>query len=89
MDALSVILQGLVFISVMMLIIGLIRPGFSVWWSAEKSRANVLKVWGVVALIAVVAYFVMSAQRDDPFKREDVPNPTSLIDRAPSGVTLG
>ncbi|SDK86667.1 hypothetical protein SAMN05421823_103752 [Catalinimonas alkaloidigena] len=79
MDALSVILQGLVFISVMMLIIGLIRPGFAVWWGAEKSRASVLKVWGVIALISTVAYFFMSAQRDDPFKRDDAGAPTSMV----------
>lgn len=48
----------LLFVAAMLLIIGLIRPGFVVFWRERKSRTSVLAVWGtataILALICVL-----------------------------------
>lgn len=75
MEALSLILQAIVFGSVMMLIIGVIRPGFAVFWDSEKSRITVLKVWGSIAMVTAIIFFILSAQRDDTRKRNDASDP--------------
>ncbi|MGB3617149.1 MAG: hypothetical protein WBA12_03465 [Catalinimonas sp.] len=76
METLSLILLALTFGAGMMLVIGLIRPGFAVFWNAEKSRASALKVWGPIAFVAAMGFFLLSANRDDPRKRNESSDPT-------------
>jgi NADH:ubiquinone oxidoreductase subunit 6 (subunit J) len=64
----SSIIGILVVIVAFLLVIGLIRPGFTVFWSKNKSRASVLAVWGGALLVLIIAYWVVNAGRNDPAK---------------------
>jgi hypothetical protein len=52
-----------------LLVIGLIRPGFVVFWSPNKSRMNVIAVWGSLVLVLALSYFLVKGETHiDPFK---------------------
>ncbi len=78
MESVELLLLGITFFTATMLIIGIIRPGFAVWWSTRNTRANVLKVWGVLAVVFALAYFLVSAGQTD--ERLD-PNATDTFEQ--------
>ncbi len=65
---LSSVLQLLFIICAFVFIIGLIRPGFVVFWSANKSRSSVLAVWGLATAILGITYFILTGSREDTRK---------------------
>jgi formate hydrogenlyase subunit 3/multisubunit Na+/H+ antiporter MnhD subunit len=75
MNALDLILTIIIVISAFLTIIGLIRPSFVIWWSDNNSRVQVLKVWGVITVIAAILYFIMGATAQDNIKDD---NPSSM-----------
>lgn len=71
METLSSIALIGILITAILLTIGLIRPGFVVWWNQSNSRKNVLAVWGSMFMVFVIFYFIVSSQRSDGFKDQD------------------
>ncbi len=65
------ILVFIIVICAILTIIGIIRPSFSIWWSASPSRVQVLRVWGLITVIASILYFIWTAVVADPIKDED------------------
>jgi hypothetical protein len=69
----SIALIGLC-ISAILFTIGLIRPGFTVFWNKSNSRKNVFLVWGSLTVVFAIIFFVSSGQRADTFKENDTSN---------------
>jgi hypothetical protein len=69
----SIALIGLC-ISTILFVIGLIRPGFVVWWNQANSRKNVFIVWGSLLMVFAIIFFVASSQRNDSRKESNVGN---------------
>ena len=61
--------------------IGLIRPGFVVFWSDNKTRGNVLASFGLATLVLAITYFVMSSSKNDPFKQGYLPSRSAVSQR--------
>jgi len=68
MNLLSDILALITTITAFLFVIGLVRPGFVVFWSPDKSRSKVVTVWGVLVVVSALAFFVVKSQHDDPRK---------------------
>ena len=51
-----------------LLVIGLIRPGFVVWWSERKSRGSVAAVWGTALVVCALGYMLTKSKDIDPNK---------------------
>ena len=51
-----------------LLVIGLIRPGFVVWWSERKSRGSVAAVWGSALVISALGYMLTKSSEIDSSK---------------------
>jgi formate hydrogenlyase subunit 3/multisubunit Na+/H+ antiporter MnhD subunit len=71
MDAIDLILTIVIVISAFLTIIGLIRPSFSVWWTTDNSRVQVIKVWGAITVVAAVLYFIYGAFARDNIKDDN------------------
>ena len=56
--SISSIFQLLFIVSAFLFVIGIIRPGFVVFWSERKSRVSVVAVWGAAMLVLGIAYFI-------------------------------
>jgi hypothetical protein len=69
----SIALIGLC-ISAILFTIGIIRPGFVVWWNKTNSRKNVFIVWGSLLMVFAIMFFVASSQRHDTRKESNVGN---------------
>ncbi len=80
MESVRLLLLGITFFAATMMIIGIIRPGFAVWWSGHNTRANVLKVWGVLAVASAVTFFAVSAGQEN--ERLD-PDATPTFEQSP------
>jgi hypothetical protein len=65
---LSSIFGFLAIISGFLTVIGMIRPGFVVWWSEKKSRGMAFAVWGSLLVISILGYWITNSQKDDGFK---------------------
>lgn len=63
-----------VIISGILLTIGLIRPGFVVWWNKANSRKQVFMVWGGLLMVFTVMYFLSAGTKDDSRKENDTAN---------------
>ena len=51
-------------------VIGLIRPGFVVWWSEKKTRGNVMMVYGSILVVVTIGYWLTrSAKEGNPFNQ--------------------
>ncbi len=68
METLSNIAVAGICITGVLFTIGLIRPGFVIWWSKSNSRKNVIMVWGTLLVSFSVIFFVVSSQKNDSFK---------------------
>jgi hypothetical protein len=69
----SIALIGLC-ISAILFTIGIIRPGFTVFWNKSNSRKNVFIVWGSLLMVFAILFFVASSQRHDSRKETDAGN---------------
>ena len=45
--------------SVLFLVIGLIKPWAMLWWEDLQNRSKVLKVYGTLAIVFGVTYFLL------------------------------
>ena len=72
------VIQLLLIVCGFLFVIGLIRPGFVVFWTENKSRSSVLAVWGVALLILAISYFIIAGNRKDTFKQGSA-LPASII----------
>lgn len=71
LDTISSIIGAICIISGTLLMMGLIRPSFAVWWTADKTRIKVLFVWGTLTTLSAVAYFIYGGLgKNDPVKDE-------------------
>ena len=77
MDVRSLV-QILLIVSGFLFVIGLIRPGFVVFWSANKSRSSVLAVWGGLTLVLAILAFVLTGSKDDTAK-VGLSNPVEIV----------
>ncbi len=68
-EVLHTIAGGILIISAFFLTMGLIRPMNVLWWTPDKTRAKVLMIYGVIALVAGILFFV-TIQSEDPIKDE-------------------
>jgi len=71
MEALNIIAGIGVIITALLLTIGLIRPGFVVWWNSSNSRKNVFIVWGGLLMVFTVMFFLVNGNRQDTRKETD------------------
>jgi uncharacterized membrane protein HdeD (DUF308 family) len=69
-DILHNIAGGILILSAMFLTMGLIRPMNVLWWTQDKTRGKVLMIYGVIALIAGIIFFVTIQPNQDPIKDE-------------------
>ncbi|HYG40259.1 MAG TPA: hypothetical protein VD908_16640 [Cytophagales bacterium] len=74
MDILDSIASLGVVVTALLLTIGLIRPGFVVWWNKSNSRKQVIMVWGALFMFFVIMYFFVSSYRHDNLKGSDTEN---------------
>jgi len=63
-----------VIITGILLTIGLIRPGFVVWWNKSNSRKQVFMIWGGLLMVFSVMYFLSATTEDDSRKENDQGN---------------
>jgi hypothetical protein len=68
MEVLEWILFIISVVSAVLFVIGLIRPGFVVWWSRHKSRVSVFIVWGGLHVLTLMGYLFLRSNQADPFK---------------------
>lgn len=59
----------LIFSSVL-LTAGLIRPYTVLWWTRNKTRVKVLMVYGSIAFLSSIVFFVTINPVEDPIKDE-------------------
>ncbi len=70
-DILHNIAGGILILSAMFLTMGLIRPMNVLWWTQDKnSRQSTPMIYGVIALIAGIIFFVTIQPNQDPIKDE-------------------
>lgn len=62
-ETIESIILILLLLAVVMMSIGMVRPSFVVFWSKNKSRSQVLMVWGLMLVIMGIAFFTYSSQR--------------------------
>lgn len=53
------ILVGLILLLQLLLVAGLYRPWWVLWWMARQSRIKVLQLYGIPLFILVVLYLVI------------------------------
>jgi hypothetical protein len=70
-------------LSSFLLTIGLIRPFIVIWWTNNKTRTNVLAVYGSIALISSILFFVTINPEGDG--RKDVAAPNSRTQQNTGG----
>ncbi len=70
MDLLNSIASIGVILSAILFTIGIIRPGFVIWWNEANSRKQVFMVWGGLLVVFAVLFFI-SSNRNDPLKENN------------------
>ena len=55
------------------MLIGVIRPDFVLFWTDTKTRGKVIAVFGGLAFVSFVIFGISSAQRNDQANKD--PNP--------------
>jgi hypothetical protein len=80
MEALSDITIYLTLFFATLLLIGIIRPDFVLFWTDNKSRGKVLAVFGGLAFLAFIIWGITSAKRDDGFKSQTSPRDSTNRD---------
>lgn len=56
---------------VFVLIIGIIRPHLILFWTENKDRSVVLKVFGPIVIVLLIALFITSNYRESSFKDDE------------------
>jgi hypothetical protein len=56
--------------SAVLMVAGIIRPYNVLWWTQTKTRAKVLMVYGSIAFLSAIAFFVTISPSEDPVKDE-------------------
>jgi hypothetical protein len=71
MDAISYTLGAISIISGFLLMMGIVRPSFAVWWTTDKTRIKVIFIWGGICTLSSLAYILyMAAFKEDAVKDE-------------------
>lgn len=52
-------LFGFILVLLFLLVAGLYRPWWVLWWMPRQNRKKVLQLYGIPSLILVVLYFVI------------------------------
>ncbi len=56
--------------SAVLMVAGIIRPYNVLWWTQHKTRVKVLMVYGAIAFLSAIAFFVTIDTAKDPVKDE-------------------
>jgi hypothetical protein len=59
MDYVRLLMLFIALTALLFLLLGLIRPWIMLWWEDVQNRLKVIKVYGTVAVIFFLAYWVM------------------------------
>jgi hypothetical protein len=59
MDYVRLLMLLIALTPLLFLLLGLIRPWIMLWWEDLQNRLKVIKVYGTVAVICFLAYWVM------------------------------
>jgi hypothetical protein len=78
MEALSDITIYLTLFFATLLLIGIIRPDFVLFWTDNKSRGKVLAIFGSLAFITFIIWSITSSQRSDGFKSQTSPRDSTF-----------
>lgn len=80
MEALSDITIYLTLFFATLLLIGVIRPDFVLFWTDNKSRGKVLAVFGSLAFLSFIIWGITVSQRDDSIKSQTSPRDSTYRD---------
>ena len=57
------ILSSLAVLSFILLIAGLIRPVYVIWWMARQNRVRVIKLYGLLLTVFLTLWWLMRASQ--------------------------